>query len=423
MDSYVRRIIDDELDPLLSELPAISIEGCKGVGKTVTARRRSSTIFELDDERQLALLSANSRALPTAKSTVLIDEWQRLPQIWDQVRRAVDDGAPPGRFLLTGSATATAPTHSGAGRIVTLRMRPMSLSERGIAAPTVSLRTLLSGDRVEIDGTTDVGLDTYVEEILQSGFPGIRTLSARAARAQLDGYLTRVVEHDFPEQGHRVRRPASLLGWLRAYAAASGTTASYNSILDAATPGDFDKPAKTTTIGYRDVLAQLWLLDPLPGWVPTGNAFARLAQSPKHHLADPALAARLLNLTADTLLRGPDELPTFGRAEPMVGGLFESLVALDVRIYAQAAEAAVSHLRTRNGDHEVDLIVEGPAGRVLALEVKLAPTVSDKDVRHLHWLRAEIGEDLLDAAVITTGPHAYRRHDGIAVIPAALFGP
>lgn len=106
----------------------------------------------------------------------------------------------------------------------------------------------------------------------------------------------------------------------------------------------------------------------------------------------------------------------------MVGGLFESLVALDVRVYAQAAEASVSHLRTRNGDHEVDLIVQGPAGRVLALEVKLAPTVGDKDVRHLHWLRERIGGDLLDAAVITTGPYAYRRSDGIAVIPAALLG-
>lgn len=423
MVSYVRRILDAELDALLTDLPAISIEGCKGVGKTVTARRRSSAIFELDDERQAALLAANPGALQAEAGTVLIDEWQRLPQTWDQVRRAVDAGAPAGRFLLTGSATANAPTHSGAGRIVTIRMRPMSLVERGTATPAVSLRALLSGGRPEISGTTDVTLDTYVDEILRSGFPGIRALPPRAARAQLDGYIRRVVDHDFPEQGHLVRRPAALLGWLRAYAAATSSTASYNSILDAATPGDSDKPAKTTTIAYRDVLAQLWLLDPLPGWVPTGNDFTRLAQAPKHHLADPALAARLLNLTADTLLRGPDRTPTFGRAEPIVGGLFESLVALDVRVYAQAAEARVSHLRTRNGDHEIDLIVEGPAGRVLALEVKLAPTVTDKDVRHLRWLRAQIGDELLDAAVITTGPYAYRRQDGIAVVPAALLGP
>ena len=245
-------------------------------------------------------------------------------------------------------------------------------------------------------------------------------MSARAAHAQLDGYISRVVEHDFPDQGHLVRRPASLLGWLRAYAAAAGTTASYNSILDAATPGDSDKPAKTTTIGYRDVLTQLWAARSAARVGADGKRPHQACSAPKHHLADPALAARLLNLTRDTLLRAPDQTPTFGRPEPVVGGLFESLVALDVRVYAQAAEASVSHLRTRNGDHEVDLIVEGPAGRVLALEVKLAPTVGDKDVRHLHRLRERIGGDLLDAAVITTSPYAYRRSDGIAVIPALL---
>ena len=217
---------------------------------------------------------------------------------------------------------------------------------------------------------------------------------------------------------------AWLLGWLRAYAAASGTTAAYNSILDAATPGDSDKPAKTTTIGYRDVLARLWLLDPLPGWAPTGNPFYEAcsnAQTSSRRSRARSEAAELDR--RESAARAGSGAPTFGRAEPIVGGLFESLVALDVRVYAQAAQAAVSHLRTRDGDHEIDLIVEGAAGRVLALEVKLASNVSDKDVRHLRWLRTRIGEDLLDAAVITTGPYAYRRSDGIAVIPAALLGP
>jgi len=98
-------------------------------------------------------------------------------------------------------------------------------------------------------------------------------------------------------------------------------------------------------------------------------------------------------------------------------------VALDVRTYAQAAEARVSHFRTRNGDHEIDLIVEGAERRVLAVEVKLSRNVTDDDVRHLLWLRDRIGDDLLDAVIVTTGPEAYRRRDGIAVVPAALLGP
>ena len=104
-----------------------------------------------------------------------------------------------------------------------------------------------------------------------------------------------------------------------------------------------------------------------------------------------------------------------------MGALFQSLVTLSVRVYAQAAEARVAHLRTRNGDHEIDLIVQRADHRVVALEVKLSPNVDDRDLRHLRWLADRIGPDLLDAAVITTGSEAYRRKDGIGVIPAALL--
>lgn len=135
---------------------------------------------------------------------VVIDEWQRHPAVWDWVRRSVDRDPGAGRFLRTGSATPVrAPTHSGAGRIVLVRMRPMALAERGVQTPSVSLRDLLSGERPPIDGDTTIAVPAYTEEILRSGFPALRALSARPRRAQLDGYLARIVEHDFPEQGHR----------------------------------------------------------------------------------------------------------------------------------------------------------------------------------------------------------------------------
>src|SRR5205085_951900 len=153
----------------------------------------------------------------------------------------------------------------------------------------------------------------YVEEIVASGFPAIRRLSGRARRAQLDGYLTRMVERDFPDQGLRVRRPGTLRAWLAAYAAATATTASYNTILDAATPGEADKPAKTTTIAYREVLSQLWLLDPTPGWTPGGGRLSRLTQAPRHHLADPGLATHLLGVDQAALLRGTAAGPAIPR--------------------------------------------------------------------------------------------------------------
>ncbi|MCX4093109.1 DUF4143 domain-containing protein [Nocardia sp. alder85J] len=211
--------------------------------------------------------------------------------------------------------------------------------------------------------------------------------------------------------------------WLTAYAAATATTASYTTILDAATSGETDKPSKSTTTMYRDVLSQLWLLDPIPGWLPLDNAFARLAQTPKHFLVDPALSARLLDLTAPTLLNGsePGVRTPFGAT--MLGQLFEALVALGLRVYAQDNEARVEHLRTRNGDHEVDFIVTGPGGRIVALEVKLSATVDEQDLTHLRWLADKVGGLLADSVIITTGRYAYRRPDGIAVVPAALLGP
>jgi predicted AAA+ superfamily ATPase len=424
MSGYLRRIVDAELDELLAGLPAITLDGPKGVGKTETALRRAQTTYTLDDPGQRLLLDADPGRLERATPPVLLDEWQLHPPVWDQVRRSVDRDATPGRFLLTGSASpVSAPTHSGAGRIVRLRMRPMSLSERGVDTPTVSLRSLLSGDREAIEGTTDVHLAAYTEEIVRSGFPGIRPLTDRPRRAQLAGYLDRIVERDFPEQGHLVRRPATLRAWLAAYAAASSTTASFTAILDAATAGDSDKPAKTTTMAYRDVLTQLWLLEPVEAWLPTRNRLSRLGSSPKHQLADPALAAALLGVGATALLDDATRGHARIRDGVLLGQLFESLVTLDVRVYAQAAEATVRHLRTKNGDHEVDLIVERADHRVLAIEVKLAPFVTDADVKHLVWLKSQIGDDLLDAVVISTGTEAYRRRDGIAVIPAALLGP
>ena len=421
---YQLRAVDQELDELLGGLPAISLEGPKGVGKTATAQRRAATVYAMDDATQRELLTADPQRLDRAPAPVLIDEWQREPAVWDFVRRSVDRNPAPARFLLTGSATPTsAPTHSGAGRIVQLRMRPMSLAERALAEPTVSLGELLTGRRSAVGGGTALSLVDYAEEIVRSGFPAIRQLPPRARRAQLDGYLNRIVERDFPEQGHLVRRADTLRGWLAAYAAATATTSSYNAILDAATPGETNKPAKTTTTVYRDVLSQLWLLDPVPGWLPSRSAFSRLGAAPKHHLADPALAARLLGVDVPALLDDSAPDAAVRRPGPLLGALFESLVTLSVRVYAQAAEATVHHLRTWDSRHEVDLIIQRADQRIVALEVKLSPSVSDDDVRHLTWLRGQLGDDLLDAAVITTGSEAYRRADGIAVIPLCLLEP
>uniref|UniRef100_Q3APW5 ATPase n=1 Tax=Chlorobium chlorochromatii (strain CaD3) TaxID=340177 RepID=Q3APW5_CHLCH len=423
MNGYRKRVVDDELNELIAALPAIALEGAKGVGKTATAEGRCRTIFRFDDPAQRAIAEADMGVVLNQDTPLLIDEWQRVPSVWDAVRRAVDRDQTSGRFLLTGSASPTTPpTHSGAGRIVTLRMRPMSLAERGVGVPTVSLRELLFGHRPEIVGKTNIALADYVREIVHSGFPGIRPLSGRALRLQLDGYLRRIIDTDFPEQGYMVRRPEVLRRWLAAYAAATATTASLETIRDAAFGGDKEKPSKTTTQPYREILERLWIVDPLPAWLPSRNHLKRLAQPPKHHLADPALAVRMLGLDESALLAGEESMLSIPRDGSLLGHLFESLVTLGIRVFAQAAEAHVSHLRLHGGRQEVDLIVERGDQRVIAIEVKLSSTIKESDVRHLLWLREQLGDELLDMLVIHTGTQAYRRPDGIAVIPAALLG-
>jgi predicted AAA+ superfamily ATPase len=417
-------VIDDVLDALLPGLAAVALEGAKGVGKTATASQRAATVLSLNDPRHKASVAANYDLVAELDPPVLIDEWQLEPQVWDRVRQAVDDDPlAGGRFLLAGSA-GVAPgvrVHSGAGRIPSLTLRPMALSERGLQTPAVSLRALLAGG-APVKGTTKIAVRDYADEILRSGFPGIRDLVPAARDRQLDGYLARIVEKDMPDNGITVRRPAALRAWLRAYAAATASSADYTKILDAATAGEPDKPARATVDSYREHLRRLFILDPVEAWTPAFAPLKRLTYAPKHHLVDPALAARLVGVGVAGLLVGEGNMvsPVTGT---WLGALFESLAVQSVRIYADALGARIGHLRTKNGDRKVDIIVEANDTSCVACEVKLSDTVGDDDVKHLHWLAGQLGDRLIDRVILHTGPHAYRRPDGVAVVPLALLGP
>jgi uncharacterized protein len=172
-----------------------------------------------------------------------------------------------------------------------------------------------------------------------------------------------------------------------------------------------------------DALSRLRVLDDLDPWIPGYGHLGRLAQGPKHHLADPALAARLVGMTRERLLGGDSPEHQVPRDGTFLGALFESLATLSVRVFATSSRAVVSHFRLIDGRHEADLIVERDDHRIVALEVKLSSTVHRADVRNLVWLKRVLGDRLLDAAVLTTGASAYRRSDGIAVVPLGLLGP
>lgn len=416
---YKKRIVDDLLDSLTPQLPAILLDGPKAVGKTSTALQRAKTVKRLDrsDERNLA--AANPDWITQGEKPILLDEWQRSPDVWAEIKAAVDKNFTGGQYLLTGSLPGSA-THSGAGRITAVRMRPLSLAEREIEQPTVSLKKLLDGS-ADIEGETLAGLNAYAREMTLSGFPAIRTLSARALKVALDGYIDRIIDADVKEAGLSIRKPASLRSWITSYAAATATTASWETIRDAANTGSHEPPAKTTVIPYRDALTRLRILDELPAWAPSRNQFTKVSLSPKHFLADPALALRLMNYDSETI----QSASGFGRYKfdrPLIGRMFEALAVQSVQTYAQAAFARLSHFRDAKGRHEVDMIVEREDGKVLAIEVKLSATPDPTDGKHLKWLKSEISDQLIDSVVIYAGKYAYR-HNDIAYVPLALLGP
>jgi predicted AAA+ superfamily ATPase len=212
------------------------------------------------------------------------------------------------------------------------------------------------------------------------------------------------------------------MGWLKAYAAATATSADYSKILDAATPGQRDKPARATVSVYQEHLERLFLLDPLEAWQPYFAPLKRLTGASQHHLVDPALAARLVGVGRSGLLVGQGDRVSEATGS-WLGALFESLVVQSLRVYADTASTRVGHLRTKGGEREVDLVSEDAERGCVAIEVKLSDTVTDHDVRHLLWLKDKLGFRLKDAIVVNTGNFAYRRRDGIGVVPFSLLGP
>lgn len=198
----------------------------------------------------------------------------------------------------------------------------------------------------------------------------------------------------------------------------------HTAILKAATSGASDKPVRPTADTYREHLEPLFLLDPLPAWIPSFSPLRRLTRTLKHRLVDPALAARLVGVQAEGLLRG-EGVRVRARSDTgtWLDALFESLAVQSVRTYADAANVTVGHLRTNSAEREIALIVERADRSIVAIGIKLSATVDGNDVRHLAWLRGQLPDRVVDAVLIITGEHAYRRSNGVAVVPLALLGP
>jgi len=413
---YRERLTDARIRTLLQAFGAVEIAGPKWCGKTWSARSVGASVIAVDDANVRPLVQADpSIALQGARPHV-IDEWQLVPRVWDTVRRAVDDAASqPGQFILTGSSTPRKAevSHSGAGRIARLRMRPMTLSEAGVSDESVSLSDLFTGAQAFQSQPSRLSLDALAAQICVGGWPAL--IGAEVARAQLilEGYWDAVFDQSFPALGRSGLTARHVALSLARHVAQSATYKTY-----LADMGD-RLSAPETLAAYLDDFLGMYLIEELPGWDAPVRSKSRLRTKPKRYFADPSLAASLLNLTVDTLLR---DAQTFGF-------LFENLCLRDLRVYASllpgASPESVRYYADADG-LEVDVIIELRDGRWAGIEIKLSDAGVPKGVANLLRLKNKLALNPMArnpdpeflAVVVGITPFARRDADsGVYVVP------
>ena len=421
---YEKRLIDSILKEYVDELPAILLEGAKAVGKTETCKQLASTEYSMDNAAQRELLQNNPDIILQNAKPVLIDEWQLAPSLWSYVRHAVDDGLPNGSVLFTGSSIrVNSRVHSGAGRIIRLKLRPYSIEERNLSDSYIRIADLFNfGSKATVNGETDKTLVDYLDEIYRSGFPGIRNKSERIQKVLLKSYVTNIAEHEFEENGFKILNPHSLLAWMRIYAASIGTETKQSTLINAATASDAI-PSAPTVSKYREALEILDITDEVQPFLPMGKIYGNLSKGTKHFMLDPAIALSLLGVEKDELLdyQVPKYVSKFHQT--LTGQLIESFVYQSLVVYADVNDAQFSYYRNSRGTREIDFILQ-KGHRLILFEVKANPDVKDAYVRHLNWFEDEIGDEFkVTKVLLNAGRYAYtRQEDHVHVIPLALLG-
>jgi predicted AAA+ superfamily ATPase len=418
LPDYRPRIADAELASLLAAGGAVLVEGPRACGKTATARFAARSEVTLDTNlraRAAGLLDA--AILLEGDRPRLIDEWQFVPEVWNQVRRAVDEsGGQAGSFILTGSAVPAddATRHSGAGRILRLRMRPMSLAESGYSSGDISLARLFAGERARA-AESGLTVQDIASLVSVGGWPGLQGRAVDDALAALRGYLADTARTDLPRVDGVQREPERIKRVMHSLARYTATQVSARAI--AADVGGSDEPIKhQTVLQYIDALTRIFVVEDLPAWAPALRSKSRLREAPKRHFVDPSLAAAALGARPERLVREVDTL----------GLLFESLVVRDLRIYAQAMDADVLHYHDNTG-LEADAVIQSRDGSWGAFEVKLGLSAIDDAADTLLRLAARVDIDRHGApavlGVITGWGYGYRRPDGVSVIPIGALVP
>lgn len=418
MKEYRKRIVDDILKRKLEGKGAVLIEGPKWCGKTTTAEQLAASILYMDDpekkEQNMAMSELNPKRLLKGTAPRLIDEWQLAPKLWDAIRFEVDHRGELGQFILTGSAVPVDTkeiTHSGTGRFTWLTMRPMSLYESGDSTGEVSLKDLFEG-AAEIEGDSFLSIDQLAFLICRGGWPQAVDMSCEIALDQAMDYYDAVVRSDINRADNIQKNPERVRRLMRSYARNQGSQVP-NTVLAQDLAANDEAPMNEETVAsYLKALRRIFVVEDMPAWNPNLRSKTAIRSSDTRYYIDPSIAAAALGIGPNDLI---NDLKTFGF-------LFETLCVRDLRVFADALNGQVYHYRDKDGQ-ECDAVVHLRNGQYGLIEIKLGgDKLIEEGAKSLKAMEAKIDTGKMNAPsflmVLTgTGDYAYRRHDGVYVVP------
>ena len=416
--NYRKRIADNILARKLEGKGAVLIEGPKWCGKTTTAEQVAASVLYMDDpekkEQNITMSELNPKRLLKGETPRLIDEWQLAPKLWDAIRFEVDHRGELGQFVLTGSAVPADTkeiTHSGTGRFTWLTMRPMSLFESGESSGEVSLKTLFEQPN-EIDGESKLDIDRLAFLVCRGGWPQAVDMRDEIALDQAFDYYDAVVNSDINRADNVQKNPERVKRLMRSYARNHGSQVPNTVIAQDIAANDESSMDADTVASYLNALRKIFVVEDMPAWNPNLRSKTAIRSSDTRYYIDPSIAAAALGIGPQDLI---SDLKTFGF-------LFETLCVRDLRVFADALNGEVYHYRDKDG-LECDAVVHLRNGTYGLVEIKLGgDKLIEEGSTNLKALSDRIDTDKMKKPsflmVLTgTGDYAYRRPDGVYVVP------
>lgn len=418
MKAYRRRIVDKILLDKLEAKGAVVIEGPKWCGKTTTALQVAKSVLRMDEPSKrdinIQISEIDPSRLLNGGTPRLIDEWQIAPKIWDAVRYEIDIRGEEGQFILTGSAVPIESkeiTHSGTGRFTWLTMRPMSLYESGESTGEVSLKELFCNPD-KIIGINNLDIDRLAFVICRGGWPNSIDMKEKPALSQAIDYYDAVVRSDINRADGISKNPERVNRLMRSFARNQGGQVANTMFRDDIRANDTESLSEDTIATYINALKKIYVIEDMPAWNPNLRSKTSIRTSDTRYFVDPSIATAGLGIFPQDLV---NDLNTLGL-------LFETLCVRDLRVYADALDGNVLHYRDKSG-LECDTVIHLRNGKYGLAEIKLGgQRLIEEGVANLKFLAAKIDTTKMPKPsfmmiVIGIGEFAYRREDGIYIVP------